>query len=113
MTCGYFSDATNADAEFVDTAMLFDFTGKPMLGEFWGCSLDRFVTVNDASPVVVGRRVYAPSMDGFLYVLGLDDGKELQKLQLGQSITASPAAAEGRLILGTIDGMLYCLGSKK
>lgn len=67
----------------------------------------------DASPVVVGQRVYAPSNDGKLYVLELQTGKEIQKLELGRSMVASPAVAEGLLVIGTTDGLLYCLGSKQ
>src|SRR5207302_92531 len=67
----------------------------------------------DASPVIVGQRVYAPSLDGSLYVLDLDSGQQVQKLDLGRGIAASPAVADGRLVIGTIDGVLYCLGTRK
>jgi outer membrane protein assembly factor BamB len=67
----------------------------------------------DASPVIAGQRVYAPSADGNLYVLDLAGGTLLQKLELGRGIDASPAVADGRLVIGTSDGVLYCLGQKK
>ena len=66
----------------------------------------------DSSPVVVGKRVYFGSTGGTLHVVTLDAGKELQALELGQGITASPAVANGRLVIGTTDGLLYCLGKK-
>lgn len=67
----------------------------------------------DPSPVVVGQRVYAPSLDGRLYVLDHDSGKKLAEYPLGRSIAASPAVAQDRLLLGTTDGVLFCLGKKK
>jgi outer membrane protein assembly factor BamB len=66
----------------------------------------------DPSAVVVGKRVYAPSMDGKLYVLDLEAGKLLETFTLGQQITASPAVSDNRLVIGTVDGVLYCLGKK-
>jgi outer membrane protein assembly factor BamB len=62
---------------------------------------------------VVGKRVFAPSLDGNLYVLDLASGRQLDKIQLDGSIAGSPAVAEGRLILGTTKGTVYCLGARK
>jgi outer membrane protein assembly factor BamB len=67
----------------------------------------------NSSPVIAGKRVYVGTTAGSLFVLDLDKGTELQKLQLGRSITASPAVAEDCLVIGTADGVLYCLGKKK
>jgi outer membrane protein assembly factor BamB len=66
----------------------------------------------DSSPVIVGRRVYVGSSSGTLHVLDLQTGKETQSLELGQGVLASPAAAHGSLVIGTTDGLLYCLGKK-
>ncbi len=69
----------------------------------------------DASPVVAGDRVYAPSGDGNLYVLELATGKQIQKIELDgrdNPILASPAVVRGRLVIGTMKGTLYCLGAK-
>lgn len=69
----------------------------------------------DSSPVVVGDRVYACSLDsaGRLYVLELKTGKELQKIDLDASVTGSPAVANGKLLIGTTKGTLYCFGEKR
>jgi outer membrane protein assembly factor BamB len=67
----------------------------------------------DASPVVAGKRVFAPSLDSNLYILDLESGKQLDKIMLDGPIQASPAIAEGRLILGTTKGTVYCFGAKK
>jgi outer membrane protein assembly factor BamB len=77
----------------------------------WHFATERKV---DASPVVDGQRVYAPSLDGNLYVLRLADGGLVQKLALSkQGIAASPAIAGNSLVVGTREGVVYCLGAKK
>lgn len=81
-------------------------TGKPL----WTFTTDNRV---DSSPVVVGSRVYAASLDGKLYVLDLAKGLELKKFDLGSAVAASPAVGEGCLVVGTEKGVLYCLGAKK
>jgi len=67
----------------------------------------------DSSPVVVGNRVYFGATDGTLCVVDRDRGTEIQKLELGKSILAGPAVAHGNLVVGTTDGLLYCLGAKQ
>jgi outer membrane protein assembly factor BamB len=66
----------------------------------------------EGSPVVVGERVYAGSMDGNLYVIDVDTGTEIQRLKLDSAVTGSIAVADGRLLVGTQNGTLYCLGKK-
>jgi outer membrane protein assembly factor BamB len=66
----------------------------------------------ECSPVIAGQRVYVGTTAGALYVLDLEKGTQLQKLQLGRGITASAAVSDGRLVIGTTDGVLYCLGKK-
>lgn len=69
----------------------------------------------DSSPVIVGSRVYFGSADGKLYVVELATGKQVQALELGSGrggILASPAVSDHRLVIGTVDGVLYCLGKK-
>jgi outer membrane protein assembly factor BamB len=80
-------------------------TGK----EAWSFATEGKV---DASPVVAGKRVYVPSLDGNLYVLDLA-GKQLDKIPLDGPILASPAIAGNRLVIGTTKGTVYCFGAKK
>ena len=63
--------------------------------------------------VVVGGRVYAGSFDGFFYVIDLEKGTQVQKLNLGSPIGASPAIGGGRVVVGTDKGVVYCLGKKE
>jgi outer membrane protein assembly factor BamB len=69
----------------------------------------------DCSPVVVGDRVVVGAKDrsGSLYLLDMAKGTQLAKIELDGAILGSPAVAEGRLVLGTEKGTVYCLGSKK
>ncbi|MBL8793347.1 MAG: PQQ-binding-like beta-propeller repeat protein [Planctomycetia bacterium] len=80
-------------------------TGK----EAWSFLTDKHV---NGSPVVVGDKVYGPSLDGKLYVLDLAKGTLLQDVKLGAPLSASPAVGGGRLVIGTEKGTVYCLGKK-
>lgn len=65
----------------------------------------------DGSPVLAGRRVFVPGGDGNLYVLDLATGHELWHFEAG-GFGSSPAIAHGRLVIGSLDGVVYCLGAK-
>jgi len=47
------------------------------------------------------------SEDGRLYRLKLEDGKEIQSIDLGQPLTGSPAVVEGWVVIGDEDGHVY------
>ena len=64
----------------------------------------------DSSPVVVGQTVLIADARGVLFRLALETGKELWQFDSAGGIQASPAISEGRLVIGTLDGDLYCLG---
>ncbi len=68
----------------------------------------------DASPVVVGGRVYVGCLndDGNFYVLDLRTGKKLQELELDAAVTGSAAVGPDCLVVGTEKGVVYCLGKK-
>lgn len=68
----------------------------------------------DASPVVVGGRVYVGSLseDGNFYVLDLKTGKKIQELEFDSAVTGSVAVGPDCLLVGTEKGTLYCLGKK-
>jgi outer membrane protein assembly factor BamB len=64
----------------------------------------------DGSPVVtMDQVVHVGSLDGKLYSLDLATGKQLGVLELDDGISASPAISNGRLVIGTQKGSLYCL----
>lgn len=65
----------------------------------------------DASPVVVGDRLYVAAMSGDLVALSLAGGKELWRYAAGSPIVASPAVGGGRLVVGTADGLVLAFGA--
>ena len=68
----------------------------------------------DASPVIVGNRVYIGclSTDGNFYVLDLQTGKKIQELDLDSAVTGSVGVGPDCILVGTDKGTLYCLGKK-
>jgi outer membrane protein assembly factor BamB len=63
----------------------------------------------DASPAIRDGRVYAPSMDGTLYVLDLKTGEKLWQFIGGRKFPVGPAIGQGVLVLGDSGGTVYCL----
>jgi len=62
---------------------------------------------------VSGGRVFVGSNDGRLYALSLETGEKLWEFNAGAPFSASPAIAEGRLVIGSQDGVVYCFGEKQ
>ena len=90
--------------------------GDLLLGMAKNRGVAAFVTdgMVDASPVVVGDRVYVGCLsgEGQFYALDLKTGKKLQQLNLDSAVTGSAAVGPDCLLVGTEKGTLYCLGSK-
>ena len=65
----------------------------------------------DASPVVVGNRVYVGCVatTGEFYVLDLD-GKQVQQIVLDSAVTGSVGVGPDCILVGTDKGSVYCLG---
>ena len=85
-------------------------TGKPR----WSYLTGGWV---DGSPVVASKKVIAPSLDGNLYVLGLEKGELLQKVVLDGPIAGSVALAGNRVLVASDrkddkGGTLFLLGGK-
>ncbi len=56
------------------------------------------------------KRVFAASMDGHLYALGLEDGRVIWKVQTGGPLRASPLLdVAGRIYIGSRDHHLYAM----
>lgn len=64
----------------------------------------------DASPVIVGERVFCADDNGELAAVSLKSGEVLWKYESGSAFVASPAVGEGCLVIGSADGVLYCFG---
>ena len=50
--------------------------------------------------------------DGVLQIYDLETGTLAADFDTASAITASPALARGRLVIGSVDGQLYCLGRR-
>jgi len=64
----------------------------------------------ESSPLITGNRVFIGSNDGLLYELDLVSGKKTWDFTAGAPLSASPAASQGFLVIGSQDGTLYCFG---
>jgi len=80
-------------------------TGKPL----WQFSANSKI---DASPVLVGERLFVGSYDGVLYGLSTKDGEEVWRYDAGSPITAGAAVGRGRMVVGTDDGLVLCFGAR-
>ena len=54
--------------------------------------------------------MFVGSSDGRLYVLDAVSGSKAWEFDTGAAITASPAVSDGRVVVGSQDGRLYCFG---
>jgi outer membrane protein assembly factor BamB len=50
------------------------------------------------------------SNDGKLYAFDVATGKVVFEFEAGGPLSASPSVASGRLVIGSQDGKLFCLG---
>ena len=66
----------------------------------------------DSSPVVVGDKVVFGSGDGRLYLVSLATGERIWSYDLGKELNASPAVADGLVVIGCEDGMVYAFDPK-
>jgi outer membrane protein assembly factor BamB len=64
----------------------------------------------DSSPVVVGRRAFLGTTAGEVVALDLESGEPVWRFETGSAIVASPSVAQGKLVIGSLDGVLYCFG---
>ncbi len=61
----------------------------------------------DASPIVVGDRVYVADKAGKLLALALKDGAVMWEFDAGDAFAASPAIGGKHLVIGTEGGIIY------
>lgn len=67
----------------------------------------------DSSPVIVGERVYFGGSDGRVCALSAADGKKVWEYEAGGGFTASPAVGDGRLVIASDEGVVYCFGRRQ
>lgn len=67
----------------------------------------------DASPVVVGDRVYIADLTGKLKALTVSDGSVQWEFEGSDAFVGSPAVADGFLVIAAGDGTVYGFTEKK
>ena len=67
----------------------------------------------ECSPLIGGDRVFVASTDGRAYLLDLMTGKQLAVRETGDSFAGAPALVDGKLIIASGDGVVYCFGTAK
>jgi outer membrane protein assembly factor BamB len=64
----------------------------------------------DSSTVIAGKRAFLATTGGEVLGLDLASGQKVWSWESGSAFTASPAVARGRLVISSLDGMVYCFG---
>lgn len=62
----------------------------------------------ESSAIIVGERVFLPTGDGTILAMDLRTGAEKWRYEAGGGFVGSPAAAEEYLVIGSVDGIVYC-----
>jgi outer membrane protein assembly factor BamB len=62
-----------------------------------------------ATPVQVNGYIYAPNMDGKVYVVSATDGSLVTTFDLQSPVVSSPAIYEGKVITATEEGKIFVL----
>lgn len=70
----------------------------------WAASVGKFY----GGPTVARNGIHATTFEGIL-VSWFPDGSERWRVSLDPPVHGSPVVADGRLFLGTSEGLLYCL----
>ena len=61
--------------------------------------------------MISGDRVFIASNSGAVYALDLATGEERWSYEAGAPFAASPAVGGGRLVIGTVDGLVIAFGT--
>jgi outer membrane protein assembly factor BamB len=64
----------------------------------------------DASAVTDGQRVLVANMRGDILLLDIETGKRSWTFETGSPVSGSPGVSEGKIIVGTGDGTIWCFG---
>ncbi|GIW99134.1 MAG: serine/threonine protein kinase [Pirellulaceae bacterium] len=66
----------------------------------------------DASPVIAGQSVIVAAADGRIIRLDLKTGDQVWMTEVKGAFLGSPAIADGRLVLASDRGTVFCFGAK-
>jgi len=63
----------------------------------------------ESPPIVASGRVYVADVEGTIYCLSADDGKEIWKLDTEMGFIGGPAIDGDLLVIGDLDGKVYAI----
>jgi eukaryotic-like serine/threonine-protein kinase len=86
-------------------------TGQKVWSFSTGTTNENFAL--NASPALLGERVYFGGLNGFLHCLDVRTGREFWKRDLGSRISAGVIASANAVYAGTSDGRIYLLKPEK
>ena len=66
----------------------------------------------EATPIVLGNRVFVADVMGTVYGLSRIDGKQLWRTSYDTGFLAAPVADDDRLVVGDIEGNVYALATQ-
>ncbi len=64
----------------------------------------------DASPLVSSNHVLIVNMRGDIQILDINKGEVITTYEIGSPVFSNPAVYKGKIVLGAMDGNIYCLG---
>lgn len=106
-----------SSAALTDSAVIFGAEDKQLHAlDLNGEPLWTFPTKGhiNGSPVVVGNRVFVGSADGRVYGVDVKTGqKTWDGYDAGGKFIGSPAVADGKLVIASDRGVVYCFGEKE
>lgn len=66
----------------------------------------------ESSPLVAGGVVFVTGADNKLYALDAAGGAKKWEHDVGAAMNASPAVADGKLVVATVDGRVLCFSAQ-
>jgi len=114
--CGSMADPREwfgSDDPALEPAELVDFTASIQPKTIWnmdigGASDD----LNRLKPAVDEGILYAANVDGDLFAVEADTGKQIWQVETGLPVSAGPGVAEGLLAIGTAEGQLAAFDTR-
>ena len=64
-----------------------------------------------ANPTMVNNEIYAPNMDGNVYVLDTTNGQVTNTIKLGYSISSTPVLISNKLFVATENGKIWSINT--
>ncbi len=99
---------------FTKSTALHSFKPSIQVAQAW--SVNAGVGSNDTGlalrPAIVGSEIIAANADGVVNAYNLKTGKQLWSKNIGTSITSSPAAKDGIVVVGAGNSTMYVMNQK-